>query len=396
MSARWRQRRLLLPGILVGVLLLIALLSVISAARQSTIETPSAYPEYNVHSSAPDGTRALALWLRDLGYVPRTLEYEPFRLQADDGLLFMLFPTIDANDAQIADIDAWVRDGGTLVLAADRPNSLLEHFGATLIPDYPRSLNMQPLQPLLFQPPVQPTDVDSYGRLLLHDPGWVPLLGQGRNRPLIAASRTLGSGRIIALTTGDPFSNAGLTQPGNAAFVLNLLVGVPVGSGVAIDEYHHGFTEQGTLGYRLVHRPWGWSIIFLALTGFVYLALSGRRFGSIVKPYVQGTRRARAEYATTLASLLQQGGHGEWLRDQYLDQLKRRLGARFRLRSNGTTTDFVTQLVERAPGAAALREPMQQLDASPVPDEQTLIGLIRETEQIATELIDRRVMRAEG
>ncbi len=395
MMGRLRHRRLL-PAVLIVVLLLIALLSAISAARQKPTEEPKAYPEYNVHSAAPDGTRALSLWLRDLGYAPRTLEYEPFRLRADDGVLFILFPTLDASDAQMADIDAWVRQGGTLVLAVDRPNSLLGHFGALLTPDYPRSLSIVPVQPLLDRPPVQPTDVDSYGRLILLDPAWVPLLGQGGDRPLIAATMTLGSGRVVALTTGDPFSNAGLTQPGNAAFVLNLLNGVPAGSGVAIDEYHHGFTEQGTLGYRLVHQPWGWALIFLVLTGFVYLVLSGRRFGSVVTPYVQGTRRARAEYATTLAALLQQGGHRAWLRDQYLDQLKRRLGARFRLRSSATTPEFVTQLVERAPGAAALAEPLRRLDASPVPDEQTLISLIRETEQIATELIDRRALRSEG
>jgi hypothetical protein len=394
MSARWRQRRLLMPGVLVAVLLLIALLSAISAVRQNTTEAPSVYPEYNVHSSAPDGTRALALWLRELGYTPRTLEYEPFRVRANDGILFMLFPTLDANEVQIDEIDGWVRNGGTLVLASGRPTALLEHFGVAVVPDYPQPIDVRPVQPLLLNPVPEPIRVDRYGDLLLLDSGWVPLLGDAGH--IVAAARTIGSGRVITLSSGDPFSNAGLKQPGNAALTLNLLAGLPTDRGVVIDEYHHGFTEQGTLGYRLVHQPWGWAIIFLALLVFLYLALSGRRFGSIVKPYAQGTRRARAEYATTLASLLQQGGHREWLRDQYLDQLKRRLSIRFRLRSSGTTTDFVAQLVERSPAAAVLAEPLRRLDAEPAPDEQTLIGLIRETDRITTELIDRRSMRTEG
>jgi hypothetical protein len=388
MSARWPKRRLLMPLILIGVLLLIALLSAFFAARQETSEAPSAYPDYNVHSSAPDGTRALALWLRDLGYTPRTLEYEPFRVRADDGLLFMLFPTLDANDAQIDQIDGWVQSGGTLVLASGEPTALLEHFGMAVTAGIPEPTDVRPLQPLLRDPVPAPTQINRYGDLLPLDPHWVPLLGDAGH--VVAASRTIGSGRVIALSSGDPFSNAGLTQPGNAALALNLLAGLPANRGVVIDEYHHGFTEQGTLGYRLVHRPWGWAIIFLAFTGFVYLALSGRRFGSILKPYAQGTRRARAEYATTLASLLQEGGHRAWLRDQYLDQLKRRLAARFRLRSSGTTEEFVAQLVERAPAAAALAEPLRRLDGEPVPDEQSLIGLIRQSEQIATELIDKR------
>src|SRR5690348_4719896 len=177
MSGRWRQRRLLLPGILIGILLLIALLSAISATRQSTTGAPPAYPDYNVHSSAPDGTRALALWLRDLGYTPRTLEYEPFRLRAGDGLLFMLFPTLDANDAQIAEIDAWVRNGGTLVLASGEPTALLQHFGLAVAAGSPQPTDVRPLQPLLLDPAPEPTTINRYGELLLLDPGWVPLLG---------------------------------------------------------------------------------------------------------------------------------------------------------------------------------------------------------------------------
>ncbi|HVX30158.1 MAG TPA: DUF4350 domain-containing protein [Nitrolancea sp.] len=386
MNGGWRQRRLLMPGLLIGILLLIGLLAAISAVRENKRETPSAYPDYDVHSAAPDGTRALALWLRDLGYTPRTLEYEPFKLRRDDGLLFILFPTIDANDAQISEIDAWVRDGGTLVLASGQPMTLLEHFGIVALAGDPEPVDVRPLQPLALAPPLQPTQVRRFGDLLVLNPAWVPLLGDGVH--LLAASRSVGNGRVIALSSGDPFSNAGLKQPGNVALALNLLAGMPPDRGVVIDEYHHGLTEQGTLGYRLVHEPWGWALIFLALSGFLYLALSGRRFGSIVKPYAQGTRRARAEYATTLALLLQQGGHRAWLRDQYLDQLTRRLATRFRLHGSATTGDFLLQLMERAPAAVALAEPLRRLDANPVPDEQTLVRLIRETEQITAELID--------
>jgi hypothetical protein len=384
------RHRLFGPAILLGVLLLVALLAAISAGQQSSEQTPSLYPDYNVHSSAPGGTRALSLWLSNLGYQSRTLEYEPFALSGSDRLMLMLFPTLDPTEQQIANIDAWVRQGGTLVLAAGRSDSLLTHYGVAATPSFRRTISVRPLQPLLLNPPPQPVSIDTYGSLIFLNPSWVPFLGEASGGRVVAASLTQGEGRVIVLSTGDPFSNAGLAQPGNAALVLNLLAGIPAGGAVVIDEYHHGFTEQGTLNYRLVHKPWGWAILYLALVLFIYVAFSGRRFGSIVKPYVQGTRRARAEYATTLAALLQQGGHREWLRERYVEQLKRRLGARFRLRPGASTAAFVEQLVDRAPEAAALAQPLAQLDATRIPDERTLVALIRETETAATQLIERR------
>ena len=377
-------------AILVSLLLLVAVLAAISAGQQNAEQPPLLYPDYNVHSSAPDGTRALSLWLNDLGYQSRTLEYEPFRLTADARVMFLLFPTLDPTKQQITDIDAWVRQGGTLVVASDRSDSLLTHYGVAATPSLRQPISVRPVQPLLLNPPLQQVTIDTYGSLDFQNPAWVPLLGETTSGRVVAGLLAQGKGRVVVLSTGDPFSNAGLEQPGNAFLVLNLLAGVSPGSAVVIDEYHHGFTEQGTLTYRLVHEPWGWAILYLAFVLFIYVALSGRRFGSVVKPYVQGTRRARAEYATTLAALLQQGEHREWLRERYIEQLKRRLGARFRLRPSASTASFVEQLVDRVPEAVALTQPLAQLDAERVPDERTLISLIRESETLARQLIEHR------
>jgi len=390
------RHRLIGPVILFGLLLLATVLAAISAGQQSSEQTPSLYPDYNVHSSASDGTRALSLWLSDLGYPSRTLEYEPFKLSGDDRVMFLLFPSLDPTDQQIADIDAWVRQGGTLVVAAGRSDSLLAHYGVAATPSVRQTINVRPLQPLLLNPPSQPVSINAYGSLIFLNSSWVPLLGETSSGRVVAASLTQGEGRVVVLSTGDPFSNAGLQQPGNAALVLNLLAGVPAGSGVVIDEYHHGFTEQGTLTYRLVHEPWGWAILYLALVLFAYVVIGGRRFGHVVKPYVQGTRRARAEYATTLAALLQQGGHREWLRERYIEQLKRRLGARFRLRPSASTALFVEQLVDRVPEATALAQPLARLDAARVPDERTLVALIRESETVTMQLIERPPVRRAG
>ncbi|HEX3722666.1 MAG TPA: DUF4350 domain-containing protein [Nitrolancea sp.] len=384
------RRRLLGPGILIALLLVVGVLAAISTDQQHSAQAPTLIPDYDVHSSGPAGTRALSLWLSDLGYQTRTLEYEPFRLRDDDRLLFMLFPSLDPTEQQITEIDQWVSRGGTLVIAARESDSLLDHFGVTVSPHFPENVSARPLQPLLLNPPPGPVSVDTYGSLHLLDSAWVPLLGGSSVASVIAASLAHGTGRVIVLSTGDPFSNAGLQQSGDAALALNLLSGVPAGGGVVIDEYHHGFTEQGTLTYRLVHDPWGWAILYLAVMLFLYLAFGGRRFGPIAKPYVQGTRRARAEYATTLAALLQQGGHREWLRTQYVAQLKRKLGTRFHLWSTDSTAGFLEQLIARAPEATALLDPLEQLEAARVPDERTLVALIREVEDVATRLIDQR------
>ncbi len=123
---------------------------------------------------------------------------------------------------------------------------------------------------------------------------------------MIGTTRAIGKGQVFAFATGDIFSNNGLAQPGNRDLTLNILARIPQGSPVVIDEYHHGLTEQGTFTYQLLRKPWGWAILYLAAAIFIFIALTGRRFGHVVQPYAHALRRSRSEFAVTTASMLHQ------------------------------------------------------------------------------------------
>lgn len=377
--------------VLASLLVVSGVVAAVSYSRRGTSPTPVTYPTYDVNSSGPQGTRALFLWLADLGYQPTTLAYQSFQLSPRNGILFMLFPSVNPNGQQVASILSWVNAGGTLVLASGTSNTLLGQLNVGVVPLDARRTDVHAVQPWLSVPLQGSSTVDTYGALSLHDPAWVPLL-DGSNGEIVAASRSQGNGSIVVLSTGDPFSNYGLTQTPNRDLVLSLLSLSPPGSTAIIDEYHHGFTEQGTFTRQLLTQPWGISALGAALLLFVYLVFTGLRFGPAVQISPRALKRARSEFATTLASMLHQGGHQEWLRNHYLQQLKRTLGSRFGVPVNLATNDFIEQLTERNPGAAALSEPLRRLAETRVPDDTSLVTLIRETERVAATLLRRPVL----
>ena len=100
--------------------LLIMLLGVVfaAAAQRTEQEKP---PPLASFSSEPDGAEALRLWLQDLGYQTHHEPQTAFRPPDDASLLLILEPStlgIDSEDWSI--VDAWVKRGGTLLLAGNR------------------------------------------------------------------------------------------------------------------------------------------------------------------------------------------------------------------------------------------------------------------------------------
>lgn len=389
MSAYLPSRRATGPIVLGTLVIIMLVLAAISVQSNSSSNDEASRPTYDVHSSAPGGTRALSLWLAAMGYQTSTLEYQPFHLSGQDRLLLMLFPSLEPNDQQTDAILSWVRQGGTLGVATGSRLELLDQLGLDVAPHVARASEAVPVDPSLDDPRVPAQQLYTYANLTWRDPAWIPVLDERGSGTVIAASRSLGRGQVLAITSGDPFTNSGLSFYGNQNLMLNVLAPIPAGSSVVIDEYHHGLTEQGTFTYQLLRQPWGWAIIYLALAIFVYIALTGRRFGHAVRPYVAAARRSRSEFATTLAVMLHQSGQRAWLRDHYVEQLKRSLSARFRLQPSLPASLFVEELARRQPGAAALAGPLEQLEAERLPDQRRLIGLIRESETVAARLLER-------
>lgn len=219
-------------------------------------------------------------------------------------------------------------------------------------------------------------------------PGWVTLLERGEEGgDVVGAVSTVGKGRVFALASFDPLSNGYLGKADNWALVLQMLGDVPPGSLLLFDEYHHGFTESGTLNAHLLSDPWGWAVLYGGVLLFVYLALAGRRFGRVLVPATFGARRQRAEYAATMAGLLRHGGHQQWLCGQFAAQLKRSLASRYRVPADLPAARFVSTLAAEKPKAAGLAGPLERLERADLGDEAAVLGLIREAEALRLRLL---------
>lgn len=339
----------------------------------------SAGPTLSVHSSLPNGARALSLWVADLGYETESLEYRPFAVDPEAQALFIMAPTRDMTEAQAAETIAWVERGGTLVLVAGRQGPLLDRLGVK-VGSQGAAGKAIPLQPVFLSPPLREVEVTTVSALSFSRPEWVPLLGMENGNEVIAGVARLGSGRAFVLTAEHPLSNEGLARADNWALAHYFLRGVPAGALVLFDEYHHGLTEHGTLNKMLFSEPWGWAVLYTGALLFAYVVLSGRRFGPARMPEGAGSRRSRSEYVATVAALLRQGKHRDWLCRQFADQVKRSLGSRYRVRADLPATEFVAALARVRPDAQELEEPLHQLERGPISGDGTAVDLMREVE----------------
>lgn len=361
----------------------VALLALVAVAASRGSNRASDLPPLSGYSTQDDGAKALALWLAELGYAVEPLQYRRFELTSAMDAVFILAPTREISDDEASEVRRYVEAGGTLFIVADEPNALHQQFGLDF--SYGASAtDATPLQPVFGTLPLDSAVVDTDAQLWPDDPAWTPILGA--DGAVIAAEGAFGNGRVVALSATFPLSNEGIGQADNAALALYAVAGLPPGSTIVFNEYHHGLTEHGTLTQQIRSEPWGWAILYTSFILFAYLAWSGRRFGRAIPPAWQGARRSSGEYVTTMGSMLRRGRHSAWLRDHYLAQTKRALGTRFGVRANQPAREFVAELALRRPDAAALAEPLERLERATNLDDATVVNTMRAIDRIERQL----------
>ena len=345
-------------------------------------------PDLSAHSTEPQGALALSLWLDDLGYQARSLEYRPFAVDPKARVLLILAPTEVITDSQASEIVDWIERGGTLIMVTNHGNPLLDRLGVKVSTRDVQTTQVVPLQPVFQNPPLTGVEVKAASDLSFSRPEWVPLLGTSFvDGDVIAGTAQLGSGRAFVLADEYPLSNEGLSKTDNWVLTTYFLKGVPAGSLVLFDEYHHGLTEYGTLDRILFTEPWGWAILYAAALLFLYVVLRGRRFGPALATTVAGVRRSRSEYVATLAALLHQGKHREWLGQQFAMQVKRSLGSRYRVEADLPAAEFVAALARVRPEAGEMAGPLERLEQGAVLGERAVVNLMRDVEKVRTRLL---------
>ncbi len=347
---------------LVAIALTLLVVCVVAMAALQSIGREAALP-YASTSSSPEGTLAMAEWLRALGYRVSLGEANQFRIPPTAAMGIIIEPSTLITQGEWEALDEWVESGGTLLVAGRQGGTSLafQHYDFRL-----RGLNaaqtrpMRLQNPLMIAPPVT-TTIAARPRAYLQparDDFVVHLaIAQGP----VMVSFLQGDGQVILCTTPYPFTNEGIREEGNPEMVLNVVNAALRDGTIWIDEWHHG--QRGVTRTIIGPQQWlfrtppGRSLLYAAGVVFAALLLRGRRFGRPLPPPGETARRAPMEYITAMANLTRRAGHRDAMLEHYHHELKRGLGHRYRLSPTLPDEEFVRRLADYRPDMdeAALR-----------------------------------------
>ena len=328
----------------IGIILLLVVITTFAVLQRGNEQV---YPTLSSVSSAPDGALALKLWVKELQYEVDDHVLANFAPPEDSSILFMLEPLFPTED-ELASVDKWVEEGGTLI-------AIGEQYGMySLIDHYEFSFNYLPSNegvpsnetPLLDSPSSSDLKNTKIGIALGSDRDDYVVLISFQNQPVLVSFEQ-GKGRVILGTVTEAFTNAGLKQSGNPELVLNILALARNKGTVWFDEWHHGVQSgEQVLGPTdfLRQTPIGRALLFVTFAVFIAFFLQGRGFGRPVPLPQEIKRRGALEHVTGIANLSRRAAHRSSVMLQYHNQLKRKLGQRYRLDPAMNDEEYVNTL----------------------------------------------------
>lgn len=284
----------------------------------------------SVYDETAGGAAALRRYLDAMGARTGTVEGDRFGVDRErTGVLFVLGASEAITPRDADAIRSFVRSGGTVVVATElglfeRP--LLDAFDVRVTGV--AAPGTHALETAAFaDPPARTIAVDRAGAL---SPGATGLTLATDGRSPIVVMKREGQGSIYVVASLWPFITAGLGQADNGRLAVGLAAGaIASGREVTFDEYHHGF-HPTTDVLVLLQRTWpGRALVFASIATFLYLVLTGRRFGQPL-PLDPRPARSSLEYIRGFAGLVRRSGRGEIARRRLRRDLRtglaRRLG----------------------------------------------------------------------
>ncbi|MBI2923217.1 MAG: DUF4350 domain-containing protein [Planctomycetes bacterium] len=283
---------------LAGLVVLAVLLAWAAAREFEAGESRRKGDRGSLFHAGSSGCRALFLMMKSEGIDARPLT-RPVTAGMAPGLLIVVDPGPELSEDDTLAIESWVRGGGGLLLATDRPARLGERFGVTVkrAPGPSTGLALAtPGHPRLGLATGGTTEVDGAGEALFERAGAAQAI----------EAEDAGSGRAVVV--GDVFSttNAGLDLADNVFVWLDFARDLSAGRPVWFLETVHGHQREPSVMEYVAQAGWGPAALHLLLVTAFVLWLLGARPAPTLAPSTL-VRRAAAEYATTMAHLYRRG-----------------------------------------------------------------------------------------
>ena len=368
-------RIVLLALLLAGV---VALLFEGSARRGEAADPWSSYRADKV------GTRALFLLLGELGHEVERRHRDLAVLEAGPALLVSVAPGESAprDDAERSGLggflrglrsgrepfsehererlQAWVAEGGRLLLLASRESQLAEDLGLPIVrPEAEPSEEDEPEE----EPPRRgrgPTSLEVIAgaglaggaeRLLARVPAFVEpgeeaeVLVTAAGRPVVAAT-AFGEGLAVIGSVPDQASNGMLRRADNALLLAALVDGLAQGGRVELDEAHHGLAAGRGITAYLKERGLVPALGQLVLV-VVFVLWRLRRRSPSQEPEEEAEAGDPPDLVLALAEAYRKGHHRGHAATRLLGDLAVDLALRYRLGPSRDPDEVATALQAR-------------------------------------------------
>ena len=368
------------------VLVVLGLLTIVAASQQSVEEE---LPSYSSYSPAPQGGRAVLLWLEELAFDVTNESPAVFDIPTDTDAVIMLqpYPFLLMSDEEWETINTWVDGGGILFIIGEGFgfSTVYEHYEFEPQPLKQRVESLAAYSPHLNSPPqtlAAHVEVNSF--FVSERDDYLTLMAVEKGPVTVAFQQE--EGWVVLSTLIYPFSNQGLKEPGNPELVLNTLALMDRWSTVWVDEWHHGHygasNELSGPADWLRFTPTGRAMLYVVGVVLLGVVLSGRLFGKPVPIPKTSTRRPELEYVSSMANLKRRIGHRQDALDSYRQALKREYSRRYRIDPDLTDEEYIQILSQYIPAeeSDALHDLLNRLGRKSV-SEQSLVGLASEVAQ---------------
>ena len=338
----------------IGFLFVVACVFGVAMQRASQIE-PLA-PRARFHDASPLGGKGLRLLLARLGYSVQRVDAPLQSVPKDARVWMILDPQTRFTRRESKQLLAWVRTGGTLILACAPLDDarLLEADGGELSSTrLAKVLNIAPSQsfspPFLPLPELQPLEPNApavYWTGVKNAKASGDTLRVGRTALELAGNNVgsqlarieVGKGRVFALPDALLFTNYALSKPDNATLISNLVrVHAASNGAIYFDERNHRDAQNTVVSTRtlswfdyLWRVPLRYALLQVLFAGVLWWAFAARRLGAPVPiPTQQPVTRA-SQFALGMGSLFRKANRPQAvarvLGDNFRREVARRTG----------------------------------------------------------------------